>query len=276
MDAGRADTSVSKRWAQPRHPALPWSNSEARHRVGAGVGSTTGIARRTAAPMGVTGSLPQIDSMTQRGYRFVTGDPAEIPLNLNLRVPVKFLSHASRQLMERQGQMLERTLANNPSRQDGQEPTGFWRAFRLTYPQAWGYAELSAVGYNPDRTRALVYSAHKCGERCLSSDAWLLARKGNKWSIAERIRREELALWYLDSLRHLGRSAKPAWYKAGRARGVFRNVATGGVFPNQEVIVHLNERDRKSTRLNSSHLVISYAVFCLKKKSNWRSGRPRH
>src|SRR2546426_8452112 len=27
------------------------------------------------------------------------------------------------------------------------------------------------------------------------------------------------------------------------------------------------EGDRKSTRLNSSHLVISYAVFCLKKKS---------
>src|SRR5256885_4571371 len=26
------------------------------------------------------------------------------------------------------------------------------------------------------------------------------------------------------------------------------------------------EADRKSTRLNSSHLVISYAVFCLKKK----------
>src|SRR5256885_7208898 len=27
--------------------------------------------------------------------------------------------------------------------------------------------------------------------------------------------------------------------------------------------------DRKSTRLNSSHLVISYAVFCLKKKKNF-------
>src|SRR2546426_7509286 len=27
-----------------------------------------------------------------------------------------------------------------------------------------------------------------------------------------------------------------------------------------------DDRDRKSTRLNSSHLVISYAVFCLKKK----------
>src|SRR5699024_11678261 len=30
--------------------------------------------------------------------------------------------------------------------------------------------------------------------------------------------------------------------------------------------------DRKSTRLNSSHVSISYAVFCLKKKSN----SPRH
>src|SRR5256885_6688772 len=29
---------------------------------------------------------------------------------------------------------------------------------------------------------------------------------------------------------------------------------------------HLDMGDRKSTRLNSSHLVISYAVFCLKKK----------
>src|SRR5256885_13203296 len=30
----------------------------------------------------------------------------------------------------------------------------------------------------------------------------------------------------------------------------------------------LENSDRKSTRLNSSHLVISYAVFCLKKKKN--------
>src|SRR2546426_1162757 len=33
-------------------------------------------------------------------------------------------------------------------------------------------------------------------------------------------------------------------------------------------------QDRKSTRLNSSHLVISYAVFCLKKKKKVRDGGP--
>src|SRR5256885_12984471 len=32
------------------------------------------------------------------------------------------------------------------------------------------------------------------------------------------------------------------------------------------VLIRRGDGDRKSTRLNSSHLVISYAVFCLKKK----------
>src|SRR5258708_15625712 len=35
-------------------------------------------------------------------------------------------------------------------------------------------------------------------------------------------------------------------------------------------------RDRKSTRLNSSHQIISYAVFCLKKKKNRVRIRTRH
>src|SRR5256886_5650490 len=34
--------------------------------------------------------------------------------------------------------------------------------------------------------------------------------------------------------------------------------------------------DRKSTRLNSSHSQISYAVFCLKKKNTVYPNRPRH
>src|SRR5258708_9419937 len=33
-------------------------------------------------------------------------------------------------------------------------------------------------------------------------------------------------------------------------------------------LLALLQRDRKSTRLNSSHQIISYAVFCLKKKSS--------
>src|SRR5256885_5976683 len=41
-------------------------------------------------------------------------------------------------------------------------------------------------------------------------------------------------------------------------------VALGPKTP--QLITNFTQLDRKSTRLNSSHLVISYAVFCLKKK----------
>src|SRR2546427_3989799 len=41
-----------------------------------------------------------------------------------------------------------------------------------------------------------------------------------------------------------------------------------------ELVGRLAPRDRKSTRLNSSHSQISYAVFCLKKKKNNVSNVP--
>src|SRR5256885_4838784 len=45
-------------------------------------------------------------------------------------------------------------------------------------------------------------------------------------------------------------------------RGHTQRDRTGPVGPPAEVDVVELGRDRKSTRLNSSHLVISYAVFC--------------
>src|SRR5256885_6898298 len=45
----------------------------------------------------------------------------------------------------------------------------------------------------------------------------------------------------------------------------FRRSDLGGL----EVPANVGHVDRKSTRLNSSHLVISYAVFCLKKKKRY-------
>src|SRR5438034_5447749 len=59
-----------------------------------------------------------------------------------------------------------------------------------------------------------------------------------------------------DHRRRMGRRGEP--------------VAAAAEEPDQLVVDHLDDllgrRDRKSTRLNSSHTVISYAVFCLKKK----------
>src|SRR5256885_12302129 len=48
--------------------------------------------------------------------------------------------------------------------------------------------------------------------------------------------------------------------RPGEWRGVGERAA-------RDQVLDVGHRDRKSTRLNSSHLVISYAVFCLKKKN---------
>src|SRR5256885_8244081 len=57
-------------------------------------------------------------------------------------------------------------------------------------------------------------------------------------------------------------SAAPA------ARGPARFRSGGGTQTFRTSSDAASQPDRKSTRLNSSHLVISYAVFCLKKKKN--------
>src|SRR5256885_2759360 len=80
------------------------------------------------------------------------------------------------------------------------------------------------------------------------------------WS--ERKDIPNMLCYTLDKLSRLGYSAR----RLGRDRKT-----RGG--PRQRACCRwgisrppASRRDRKSTRLNSSHLVISYAVFCLKKK----------
>src|SRR5256885_2700288 len=55
------------------------------------------------------------------------------------------------------------------------------------------------------------------------------------------------------------------------AQGARQHAQRGGLRAGRAGAL-LEPRDRKSTRLNSSHLVISYAVLCLKKKKKSRHG----
>src|SRR3712207_7933518 len=67
--------------------------------------------------------------------------------------------------------------------------------------------------------------------------------------------------------RCLGATQSPARVQAGRDQGrATRCVAAIG--QREPRAPRPPAQDRKSTRLNSSHANISYAVFCLKKKNN--------
>src|SRR5258708_17518295 len=47
-------------------------------------------------------------------------------------------------------------------------------------------------------------------------------------------------------------------------------------FESERGVAKTPNEDRKSTRLNSSHQIISYAVFCLKKKKNKALALAKH
>src|SRR2546426_6219795 len=60
----------------------------------------------------------------------------------------------------------------------------------------------------------------------------------------------------------LARTTEKSWSDVGSV-DEFQNIDA----PIKKLVtIEQRDGDRKSTRLNSSHLVISYAVFCLKKK----------
>src|SRR3989454_1356426 len=104
-----------------------------------------------------------------------------------------------------------------------------------------------------------------CGPACFP-----LALQGQDKSLPQRIADDFIAL---------AGGVHPG-YRIAHAKGI---VVTGTFAPSRGatslsraphlvtastpvIARYSNGRDRKSTRLNSSHLVISYAVFCLKKK----------
>src|SRR2546426_6883439 len=60
--------------------------------------------------------------------------------------------------------------------------------------------------------------------------------------------------------------ALPIWSARYESAVVVSRPAAARRGRGHSATARLHARDRKSTRLNSSHLVISYAVFCLKKK----------
>src|SRR3712207_7334309 len=79
-----------------------------------------------------------------------------------------------------------------------------------------------------------------------------------------------------DTVRWAGKEPVPApstGYRSAQQRVAATGLSTGGLrggAGNRPVIsVDVGDRDRKSTRLNSSHANISYAVFCLKKNTSF-------
>src|SRR2546426_7536606 len=91
------------------------------------------------------------------------------------------------------------------------------------------------MGRGPDMSAAISARALSCAS---------VKRKG----------RILFTTWRIGDVRGQGTPRRDFFSRRARQKAIWRRNSSS------------KARDRKSTRLNSSHLVISYAVFCLKKK----------
>jgi hypothetical protein len=56
-----------------------------------------------------------------------------------------------------------------------------WKAFYQRFPNSGGTFEMSAVGFNKDKTRAVVYFGHTCGNLCGAWSFELLKKVDGQW-----------------------------------------------------------------------------------------------
>jgi hypothetical protein len=59
--------------------------------------------------------------------------------------------------------------------------TAGWDGFYQRFPDSGGWIELSAVGFNVDKTVAVVYMGHHCGPLCGGGGFHVLEKKDGKW-----------------------------------------------------------------------------------------------
>ena len=66
----------------------------------------------------------------------------------------------------------------------GSDLSSGWTRFYDRYPDSGGYMEVSAVGFDSSKTRALVYVAHHCGGLCGGGTHHLLQKVDGRWQPA--------------------------------------------------------------------------------------------
>jgi hypothetical protein len=70
---------------------------------------------------------------------------------------------------------------------------GFWKEFYKRYPGSGGIIVFSPVGFNPERTRAIVYSGDGCGLLCGEWNFHLFQKINGSWTEAPGVNCHEVS-----------------------------------------------------------------------------------
>ena len=175
----------------------------------------------------------RIDSTTIASYKLYAQLRDAVRPVFKSALPITWVSDTALKDLEKAGAPLAAAAIRRVD-----EQSALWLAFHARYPNAWGYARMSRVGFNADHTEALVFTRHECGSQCSNGDFWFLERKNDNWYIVERIPTEHDANPIsLDGLRYLGPEGDAKWYRPRSVHGIFTDAETGKPLSSMQVEV---------------------------------------
>src|SRR5690606_29961146 len=115
------------------------------------------------------------------------------------------------------------------------------------------------------------YRGYEPGDELRRID-WKLYARSDRFFVREAERESPLNIWVLvDTSGSMAQAdeQRPEWSRLDAARALAACVFEVALAQGDPFGLALAGKDRKSTRLNSSHVKISYAVFCLKKNTTY-------
>lgn len=118
-------------------------------------------------------SLPSLTKETIEDFRLQNKKPTELTNKFNLKVKINLL-----------GEEFDRLFYE--ARQSDPEKDG-WEIFYKKYPTSGGIITLSRVGFNKEKSQALMFVSHGCGSLCGEGNYILLIKKDNVWKVEQKL-----------------------------------------------------------------------------------------
>jgi hypothetical protein len=120
----------------------------------------------------LTESLPSLAKETYEDFDSCNKKSTALTDKFNLKVKVNLV-----------GEEIDRIFYE--SRQSNSKEDG-WEVFHKKYPTAGAIITLSRVGFNKDKSQALVFVAHSCGWLCGEGNYILLEKKDGVWKVEKK------------------------------------------------------------------------------------------
>src|SRR5947209_4388905 len=83
----------------------------------------------------------------------------------------------------------------------GPQSRSSWESFLRRHPGSHGWIELSAVGFNPSKTIAVVYIDHHCGEQCEAGEFIAMEKTNGSWKVLTGKGKWNHCVWVVDGQR---------------------------------------------------------------------------